>query len=30
MIRNDHEYEEKIKNLKEQLSKIKDECKSLS
>ena len=30
VIKNDNEYEEKIVKLKEQLSKIKEECKILS
>lgn len=30
MIKNDNEYEQKVKLLKEQLSKTKEECKHLS
>ena len=30
LIRNDHDYEEKVRQLKEQLSKTKEECKNLS
>ena len=30
LIRNDNEYEQKARSLKEQLSKIKEECKNLN
>ena len=30
LIRNDHDYENKVRQLREQLAKTKEECKNLS